>query len=163
MTGRFERVGNSNASRRGPYKKLTSETRENIIRMHSQNQSKVSIAKTLGLSESTVRGVLKRHLSFKPFNRHGGARNMKCNDEIRIHLKDLIKEDCTLTLKQLQASIIGKFGVKLALSTIFSTVLCFFSFLRSTSCKVLFLMHSNHLLYQFSMRQKKTQFYMYFI
>ena len=90
--------------------------------MHSENQSKVSIAKTLRLSESTVRGVLKRHLSFEPSNRYGGACNMKCNDEIHIHLKDLLKEDCTLTLKQLQASIIGKFGVKLALSTIFSNL-----------------------------------------
>ena len=86
MTGRIERGGDLNASRRGPYKKLISETRENIIRMHSENQSKVSIAKTLRLSESTVRGVLKHHLSFEPSNRHGGAHNMKCNDEIRFHL-----------------------------------------------------------------------------
>ncbi len=105
---------------RGSYNGTNEETRRIIMWMYRNNVSKAAISRNLGIAESTVRNVINRHSeNFQNFTEsRGGARNIRCTNEMRQHFDDILSTNCTATLKSLQLSTMEKFGIRLSLATI---------------------------------------------
>ncbi len=105
---------------RGPYKKISIETRGAIVRMYTNGVTKTRISNDLAVPRSSVNSVIKNFIetgNVDPKNK-GGAYNIKCNGEIRVRMEQLLQEECTRTLSFLQSKILEEFEVRLCLATI---------------------------------------------
>ena len=104
------------------YKKSSDHLIEFIIRLRDQGKNNVQIGAIVDRGESTVRSILKRCDEGSLGKARGGAHNMKCTPEIRSYVEELLREDCTRTLRFLKAAIQERFSVNLAVSTIFKNM-----------------------------------------
>ena len=65
------------------------------------------VADTLGVNRSTARGIVARYIKeWRMRERpHGGRNNVLVGDEMRQYLKDIICENCVLTLSQINGEL----------------------------------------------------------
>ena len=70
---------------REKYNILSKETRETIIRMYSNDISKVNISRDLDVSRTTYNSVIKKYLETDYLNsaKNGGSKNTKCTNKIK--------------------------------------------------------------------------------
>jgi transposase len=77
------------------------------------------IAQTLNIKRTTVHLIIKKYNNFRIIEseRKGGNKSEKHSDEKKFFLKELIDEDCTLSLKQMCNAVNEKFYVEISKST----------------------------------------------
>ena len=113
--------GNQNKERES-YKRTSDDLVDTIVRLRTQGKKNTEISTIVGRAESTIRGILKRYDEGSLKKARGGAHNVKCTPEIRNFVEEILLEDCTKTLKSLKVAIQERFGLNLAISTVFKTL-----------------------------------------
>jgi transposase len=110
----------NNEIKRGNYNAPSQETRSNVIRMYNNGVSKTKIVIDLNVKRSTVNNIIEIYLKtgLNTIGTRGGAHNVKCTEEIRSFIEDLLNEECTRTLKYLKTRVYERFNVSLCLSAI---------------------------------------------
>ena len=80
------------------------EHRERIVRAFEyEEEDYLSVADTLGVSRSTARCIVARHIREARIRERarGGRDNVRVDDEMRDCLEEIISENCLLTLTQI--------------------------------------------------------------
>ena len=96
--------------------RLPIEQRARIVRaFEDEADDYLLVADTLGVNRSTARGIVARYgiregrIRERP---RGGRNNLLVDDEMRQCLKDIINENCVLTLSQINGELRRRFPAK---------------------------------------------------
>ena len=91
-----------------PRNRMLLEQRQRIIQAFEDvSEDYLTVAATIGVNRSTARTIVARYLrggriAERP---RGGANHVRVDDEMRNGLKDIIKENCLLTLAQINQEL----------------------------------------------------------
>ena len=114
-------------------KEISLDTREHIINAYLNQMPINEIAELFNTSSTTIRRIIKRFITSgestsKP---RGGVKSFLLDDSHKNYIKELINNDCSITLKSIQNNLLNDFGVYISLPTIHRTIDAFsFTFKR---------------------------------
>ena len=80
------------------------EQRERIVRAFEDEEGDyLLVADALGVNQSTARGIVARYIREARIRERprGGRNNLRVDDEMRDCLEEIINENCSLTLTQI--------------------------------------------------------------
>ena len=108
------------SSKRQPYKKITFETRQAIVRGFQANMSVRSLCTIFNLAKSSVWGIYE---SFKKkgkieLGKKGGVTRKKYDDNILEFVKELVTTNCFVSLINVQQEVLNKYNVNVSHKTI---------------------------------------------
>ena len=91
-----------------PRNRMLLEQRQRIIQAFEDvSEDYLTVAATIGVNRSTARTIVARYLRGGRIAERlrGGANHVRVDDEMRNGLKDIIKENCLLTLAQINQEL----------------------------------------------------------
>ena len=84
-----------------PRNRILLEQRQRIIQVFEDvNEDYLTVVATIGVNRSTARGIVARYL--RP---RGGSNHVRGDDEMRNCLNNILKENCLLTLAQINKKL----------------------------------------------------------
>lgn len=113
-------IENSSHHLRGRYAKITQETRLRIITQFQNGNDAKFISNYESVPISTVRNILNifKNTGRMCIIRKGGCKNKKLMDDQKNFIMELVNDDCTITLREIQNKIFNKYSINVAQSTI---------------------------------------------
>jgi transposase len=100
--------------------RLDLSTRTRIINFFLAGKSKKSIYEYEKLPKSTVLNVIKRYNETNAIESspRGGGRIHKLTEDIRYYVKEIVDEDCTLSLKKISSRVLNEKGISISHSSV---------------------------------------------
>jgi len=73
------------------------------------------------LSESKIRKIVKKYSNTGRMNKEtrGGRTHIKATDDIKMFIRDMVHQNCAITLNQISLNVSARFNLVLSISTIF--------------------------------------------
>lgn len=101
-------------------KNLNAETRMKIIEAYNQGEKLQTLSCLFSVSYQTICRIINKYISTGIINRNskGGIRNRKLSNEAITYMKELIANNCSISLKEIKNKLISKFNIRVCLSTI---------------------------------------------
>jgi len=102
------------------YKTTSNEDRERIISSYLKGITASEIGKMLNIKESTIYNIIRVYSGTGRIQRGkcGGNRPKILNEEMKLAIKTLVDDDCTISLKSISEKISTQYGITVCKNTI---------------------------------------------
>ncbi|KII70625.1 hypothetical protein RF11_06980 [Thelohanellus kitauei] len=105
---------------RSSYQKISDERRQRIINAHQNGSTVKNVSEYENLPRSTIQNIVKKYSETGRISKEnrGGRTHFKVNEEIKTFIRELVDENCGLSLKQICQNVATRFDITLSETTI---------------------------------------------
>ncbi|KII69549.1 hypothetical protein RF11_00429 [Thelohanellus kitauei] len=105
---------------RSSYQKKSDERRQRIINAHQNGSTVKNVSEYENLPRSTIHNIVKKYSETGRISKEnrGGRTHFKVNEEIKTFIRELVDENCWLSLKQICQNVATRFDITLSETTI---------------------------------------------